>query len=540
MDTPTLLQSVTMITNLLTVSMTGGLVFSTLARPKRAFAHWLFALFALTLGGWALVSFVLMLRVLDSPNEVGIPVSLINLRAGLMVVWALTFYGFVVQFFKVHSRIPRVAALASFIIGLLLLILIGTGQWMTLPLSPAEDVALLQSGLQLPLTALGVIAFAVLSLYLGLAFWVLFSSANSTARLWVLPGALLFQAAVVNVIQSSALSSLDSLLVMVAAVSMTWSLMWYQPFNPLTELNAELRTANRDLQQVANELALEKNRTEVLNAELRASNEYKTGFLSNLSHELRTPLNSIIGYSELLRNNLYGTLNEKQADRLEKIHRNGTHLLEIIGHILELNRLEAGKLQLQIHTFDLRDVLLRCHPRFEEQVRAANLEYTLRVPETPLTLVADPERVEQIIQNLVRNAIMLTGKGGITLTAAPVNVSSGISTSSDGFDLPAIGWLRDGPWVLITITDTGRGIAQEEQARIFEEFAQIEGAYPEEYGGSGLLLALTKRLIMLHDGVIWVKSRVGAGSSFFVALPVDVQTAKRRSYNTQLGEGVRQ
>jgi signal transduction histidine kinase len=533
MQTPTLLQSVTMIANLLTVSMTGGLVFSTLARPKRTVAHLLFALFGIALGGWSLVSFFLLLHLLDPASPFTMMVSLLNLRAGLMVIWSLAFYSFVVLFFKVQSRIPRLAAMVSFIIGLFALLLIVSRQ----PLV-AEETAL-PSGVLFPSTALSMLPFIILLVYHGLTFWLLFSSDHLMARLWVLPAALLFLVVGVNLISSTALSSLDSLLVMVVAISMAWSVMWQQPFNPLNELNTELRTANRDLQQIANELAFEKSRTEALNAELRASNDYKTGFLSNLSHELRTPLNSIIGYSELLRNNLYGELNEKQADRLEKIHRNGTHLLEVIGHILELNRLEAGKLQLQLLPFDLRDLLLQMHPELEEQVRAAKLELMSTIPDQPVMVVADPERVRQIIQNLIRNAIMLTDQGSITLKAAPVTVRSGLSTSTDDFELPAIGWLSDGSWLVLTVTDTGRGIALEDQARIFDEFAQIEGAYPEEYGSSGLLLALTKRLVTLHEGTIWVRSSVGVGSSFFVALPAEGQISKRRPYDGQVKEAVR-
>jgi signal transduction histidine kinase len=531
MQTPTLLQSVMMLTNLLTVSMSGSLIFSTLARPKRTLAHLLFALFGMALGGWAVTSFLLMQRSLDlTILSTPAPFGLDALAAAFMIIWVLAFYGFVFLFFRTSSLLPRIASLLALPVGIISLGLIAA--W---ALSP--DLGLLQP--ELPQWRTLIFIYGILVVYLALAFWLLFSSNNPVALLWVLPAFLLVLAGAINLLQIDALSYVDSLLVMVAAIVMAWSVMWYQPFNQLSELNAELRTANRDLQQAVSELAQEKSRTEALNAELRASNDYKTGFLSNLSHELRTPLNSIIGYSELLINNLYGTLNEKQTDRLEKIHRNGTHLLEVIGHILELNRLEAGKLQLHIAAFDLRDVLLRLRTQLEEQVHAAHLELTLTLVDEPLTVTGDPERVQQIVQNLIRNAILLTEKGSITLKAAPITVSRGVSTSSDGFELPAIGWLRDGAWVILTVTDTGRGIALEDQARIFDEFAQVEGAYPEEYGSSGLLLALTQRLVVLHDGAIWVKSTVGVGSSFYVALPAEAQNAKRRTYETPHREAAR-
>ncbi len=532
MRTPTLLQTVMMIADLLTLSMSGGLVFATMARANRKPAHYLFALFSIALGGWALLSFLVVLDLLNAAPVDSTSLLIVNLRMALLAIWVLAFYSFVMSFFKVSSRLPKLAAIAALVVIAAALFLTVTGQWIA-PYPTVTDAAsaTLEASVnqQPPLTLAGTLLLIVLTAYSALTFWLLFSEEDPLARLWLLPGALLFFAVGLKIIQSPALTSLDALLVMAAAILMSWSIMWHQPFNPLSELNEELRTANRDLQQLINEVALEKSRTESLNAELRASNEYKTGFLSNISHELRTPLNSIIGYSELLSKNIYGPLNEKQADRLEKIYRNGTHLLELIGHILDLNRLDAGKLQLQMTTFDVRELLMRLRPELDTQVQAAHLSFDMTLTEEPLFIIGDPEQVQQIIQNLIRNAVKLTDKGRITLEAARVEVERGVSVSAGGLELPAIGWLQDGAWVVLTVTDTGSGIAQEDQARIFDEFAHIEGSYTQEYGGSGLLLVLTKRLVTLHDGVIWVRSTLGAGSSFFIALPTDTQKVRRRT-----------
>lgn len=532
MRTPTLLQTVMMIADLLTLSMSGGLVFATMARANRKPAHYLFALFSIALGGWALLSFLVVLDLLNAAPVDSTSLLIVNLRMALLAIWVLAFYGFVMSFFKVSSRLPKLAAIAALVVIAAALFLTVTGQWVDAsPTVTDAASATLEASVnqQPPLTLAGTLLLIVLTGYSALTFWLLFSEEDPLARLWLLPGALLFFAVGLKIIQSPALTSLDALLVMAAAILMSWSIMWHQPFNPLSELNEELRTANRDLQQLINEVALEKSRTESLNAELRASNEYKTGFLSNISHELRTPLNSIIGYSELLSKNIYGPLNEKQADRLEKIYRNGTHLLELIGHILDLNRLDAGKLQLQMTTFDVRELLMRLRPELDTQVQAAHLSFDMTLTEEPLFIIGDPEQVQQIIQNLIRNAVKLTDKGRITLEAARVEVERGVSVSAGGLELPAIGWLQDGAWVVLTVTDTGSGIAQEDQARIFDEFAHIEGSYTQEYGGSGLLLVLTKRLVTLHDGVIWVRSTLGAGSSFFIALPTDTQKVRRRT-----------
>lgn len=532
MRTPTLLQTVMMIADLLTLSMSGGLVFATMARANRKPAHYLFALFSIALGGWALLSFLVVLDLLNAAPVDSTSLLIVNLRMALLAIWVLAFYSFVMSFFKVSSRLPKLAAIAALVVIAAALFLTVTGQWIA-PYPTVTDAAsaTLEASVnqQPPLTLAGTLLLIVLTGYSALTFWLLFSEEDPFARLWLLPGALLFFAVGLKIIQSPALTSLDALLVMAAAILMSWSIMWHQPFNPLSELNEELRTANRDLQQLINEVALEKSRTESLNAELRASNEYKTGFLSNISHELRTPLNSIIGYSELLSKNIYGPLNEKQADRLEKIYRNGTHLLELIGHILDLNRLDAGKLQLQMTTFDVRELLMRLRPELDTQVQAAHLSFDMTLTEEPLFIIGDPEQVQQIIQNLIRNAVKLTDKGRITLEAARIEVERGVSVSAGGLELPAIGWLQDGAWVVLTVTDTGSGIAQEDQARIFDEFAHIEGSYTQEYGGSGLLLVLTKRLVTLHDGVIWVRSTLGAGSSFFIALPTDTQKVRRRT-----------
>jgi signal transduction histidine kinase len=288
----------------------------------------------------------------------------------------------------------------------------------------------------------------------------------------------------------------------------------------LNDLNAEMRIANRGLQQVINDLAAEKTRTETLNVELRASNTYKSEFLANMSHELRTPLNSIIGYSDLLRQGIYGELGEKQLDRLEKIYRNGVHLLRVISDILDLNKIDSGKLLLDTEFLDFAKLVSTLQTDYEPKAAAKGLTLTVSLAENIPRLYADPKRIHQVIDNLLDNAVKFTKEGEIKLEARMVNVAKGISS---GFSLPTIGWLRDGQWVVFNVTDSGIGIAPEDQARIFDEFSQVDGSHTREFGGTGLGLAISRKLIEMHDGTIWVKSRAGEGSTFFVALPADLK-----------------
>ena len=226
---------------------------------------------------------------------------------------------------------------------------------------------------------------------------------------------------------------------------------------------------------------------------------FKSEFIANMSHELRTPLNSIIGFSELLEDQLAGPLTEKQRGYVHNVWTSGRHLLDLINDILDLSKIEAGKIELHMETSSLREGLVAALTIVRPQ--AAKKRISLRseiVAETRVT--ADPLRLKQIVYNLLSNAIKFTPEGG--------QVSVAARTVEDAF-------------VEIAVTDTGVGIRAEDLPKLFREFSQVGGEYASEQHGTGLGLALSKRLVELHGGQIWVESEgENKGSTFAFRLPL--------------------
>jgi signal transduction histidine kinase len=252
------------------------------------------------------------------------------------------------------------------------------------------------------------------------------------------------------------------------------------------------------------------------------ANRLKSEFLANVSHELRTPLNAIIGYTDMLLEGFYGSLEEQQRDRLDRVNKSGKHLLALINDVLDLSRIEAGELELSLMPLRisdvLRDVVMEVLPR--AQAKAVPVDIAIQ-PDEP-RLRADPRYLRQIFANLLDNAVKFTHQGNISVTVKAVQLEGGI-----GEDIapPAALSVPDGEWVAITVIDTGIGIKPEDQEKIFERFQQVDGSTIRQYGGAGLGLAITLQLVSLHDGFMWVESEFGKGSTFTVLLPcLPVQT----------------
>jgi signal transduction histidine kinase len=235
-----------------------------------------------------------------------------------------------------------------------------------------------------------------------------------------------------------------------------------------------------------------------LYTELEATSQHKSEFLASMSHELRTPLNAIIGFSQVLREEMFGKVNEKQAEYLDDIISSGNHLLSLINDVLDLSKVEAGQIELEIAPFSLLDALERGVSMVKERATQNSVRLTLEAGPQVGVVEADERRISQVIFNLLSNAVKFTPEGGrVCVSSAPINGE-----------------------VHVSVSDTGPGIAAEDQARIFEEFQQTDvGARQLE--GTGLGLALSKRLIELHGGRIWVESELGKGSMFTFALPAE-------------------
>jgi signal transduction histidine kinase len=231
--------------------------------------------------------------------------------------------------------------------------------------------------------------------------------------------------------------------------------------------------------------------------ELETASKHKSEFLANMSHELRTPLNAIIGFSQVLREGISGEINAKQAEYLDDIVTSANHLLALINDVLDLSKVEAGQVELQVAPFSLRDALERGVSMVREQATTGGVQVALHANGGLDVVTGDERRIRQVIFNLLSNAVKFTPAGG------SVDVSA---TQSNGK-------------VTVSVADTGPGIAAEDLDRIFEEFQQTEtGASQSE--GTGLGLALSKRFVEMHGGRIWCDSELGKGSTFRFTLPL--------------------
>jgi signal transduction histidine kinase len=232
--------------------------------------------------------------------------------------------------------------------------------------------------------------------------------------------------------------------------------------------------------------------------QIEAANRHKSEFLANMSHELRTPLNAIIGFSEVLGEKYFGELNEKQGEYVDDILSSGRHLLSLINEILDLSKVEAGRMELELATFDLPLAIENARTFVRERATKHGINLDVTVDDRLGDFMGDERKIKQILLNLLSNAVKFTPEGGRI-----------------GIDAKQI----DGS-VQISVSDTGIGIAPEDQARIFEEFRQVSSDYAHKGEGTGLGLTLAKKFVELHGGKIWVESEVGKGSKFTFTLPL--------------------
>jgi signal transduction histidine kinase len=231
--------------------------------------------------------------------------------------------------------------------------------------------------------------------------------------------------------------------------------------------------------------------------QLEAASQHKSEFLANMSHELRTPLNAIIGFSEVLGERMFGELNAKQEEYLKDIHASGQHLLSLINDILDLSKIEAGRMELELTDFDLPTAIDNALTLVRERAARRGITLGCEIDERVGMIQGDERKVKQVLLNMLSNALKFTPEGG------RIDVRTA---------------LKEGT-VEISVTDTGVGIAPEDQEAIFEEFRQV-GTSDKKVEGTGLGLALSRKFVELHGGRIWVKSQLGQGSTFTFTIPV--------------------
>jgi signal transduction histidine kinase len=234
--------------------------------------------------------------------------------------------------------------------------------------------------------------------------------------------------------------------------------------------------------------------------QLEEASQHKSQFLANMSHELRTPLNAILGYTELMADGAYGEPSEKMLGILKRLEANGQHLLGLINDVLDLSKIEAGQLVLELSDYCIQDITQTVRSTLEPLAADKKLAFKVEMaPQLP-SGHGDGRRLTQVLINLVGNAIKFTDAGEVAIKAEAHNGSFHVS-----------------------VRDTGPGISSADQAKLFQEFQQADNAITRKKGGTGLGLAISKRIIEMHGGKIWVESQPGQGSTFTFTLPVVVE-----------------
>ncbi|MEN2985399.1 MAG: ATP-binding protein [Thermodesulfovibrionaceae bacterium] len=241
------------------------------------------------------------------------------------------------------------------------------------------------------------------------------------------------------------------------------------------------------------------------NKQLKELDTLKSAFIANMSHELRTPMNAIIGYTDLLLDEVDGPLNEDQKESLRKVAMNARHLLQLINDVLDISKIESGKIELRPRQVNLRQLIDSIMVTFEPMINKKGLSFSVDIKPEAEILYVDEDKVKQILINLISNAVKFTHQGGISIRAR---------VSERGKD-------KEGnpQFVEIAVQDTGIGIKKDDLDRIFDKFAQADVSTTRQYEGTGLGLSIVRGLVSLHKGMVWAESEFGRGSTFYVLLP---------------------
>lgn len=271
--------------------------------------------------------------------------------------------------------------------------------------------------------------------------------------------------------------------------------------------NQQLRESNDLLIRKNQELESQRQQIQLQNLKLLEASRMKSQFLATMSHELRTPLNAIIGFSQLLQRRGKGDLSSQQTDMIDRIFNNGKHLLDLLNDILDLSRIEAGRLELKPELFNLAHAVTATVAELRSLAEEKHLSCQMQVYLPDPQIYSDPGRLRQVLVNLLSNAIKFTDRGVIRVE---------VSETVPG-------------WIEIIVRDTGVGIAPEKLQQIFEPFRQIDQTTTRRHAGTGLGLAITESIVQMMQGRISVESRPGEGSSFKVQLPRQLHTVGRES-----------
>jgi len=271
----------------------------------------------------------------------------------------------------------------------------------------------------------------------------------------------------------------------------------------LGELAVQLSATSRELARLDTEQRHAAQELAALNAKLQQASVAKSEFLANMSHELRTPLNAILGFTEMLTDGLYGPVPGDFREPLADIQTNGRHLLRLINDVLDLSKIEAGRMELSLGEYSAEEVVHTVRASLRSLAEEKALEFRVELGAgLPEIMLGDAKRITQCLLNLAGNALKFTKRGRVTLRAA-----------------------REGDFVHYSVSDTGIGIPPEQLDAVFTEFRQLDSTITREFGGTGLGLSITKKFVEMHGGRIWVESRVNEGSTFHFTIPLKSEMA---------------
>jgi signal transduction histidine kinase len=284
----------------------------------------------------------------------------------------------------------------------------------------------------------------------------------------------------------------------------------------LAKREEELRLVNQSLEEMRERTSgLEIGRSQLIgaNLELERSNQLKSESLANMAHELRTALNAVTGFSELLLEQRYGPLAEKQRRCVDNILASSKYLLQLINDILDLSKIEAGRMDLRFEEFSLRQAIEGAVNVIQPLAEKKGLGIDLKIEAGLDSVRLDAGKMKQVLHNLLSNAVKFTDAGAITISASRDAATAG--------------------WIELTVADTGIGIRRDDQTRIFREFERVDGSDSRKYEGTGLGLALTRRLVELQGGTIRLESEIGRGSRFIVRLPSTPEVRAQRNESAE-------
>jgi PAS domain S-box-containing protein len=256
-----------------------------------------------------------------------------------------------------------------------------------------------------------------------------------------------------------------------------------------------------------------------INEELLRATKLKDEFLANMSHELRTPLNAILGMSEALLDQVLGSVNERQQKAIDNIERSGRHLLELINDILDLSKIASGKMELNRTSTSITNLCSSSEVFVRQQAFQKNIQIISNIPPNLRDLNIDERRIKQVLINLLTNAVKFTPTSGRIIFSVAIGYGN---TWLGEAQIPNQIRSEDSPMILFQVTDTGIGIAEKDLSRLFQPFVQVDSNLNRQYEGTGLGLAMVKQIVELHGGQVTVKSQLGQGSCFTVALPYEI------------------